>query len=438
MYDSDKRNDAENILMASIIKKKNEFEEYVLKYNRMPKDLEKYEKYIKINKRTKTISLLDDVIEEEMKNEGFMVIISNDLTNVKDVFTTYRRKDVVEKSFDNMSALSPVGHNMIATILKAVISKKFDLFNEAPKLVKEFGQALKNNATQLGEAGKSWIATLQESINNSWLVMTLSKVPEWTKGLIDAFKTKYDDFKQIGQNIHDNIKTKFSELWDGSNGIKKTAKDGMTGLYDSFKNELNQFGVIGQTIVNLVKNNLKQKWEDWLRATIDVFFQWMKSLYLKFVDTINLFAEVGSDIVAGIKKGISDAWNTLKNDVTAKAKSLLADIKKVLGIASPSKEFAKQVGHWIPAGIAQGITRNMGVLNDAMDEMAGTVLSDAISDTKIIASGNYSIGSYSPSPMSSGYNQTINVYSPKSLSPAEVARQTRNNTRNMVLALRGV
>lgn len=102
MYDSDKRNDAENILMARIMRKKKEFEEYVLKYNRMPKDLEKYEKYFKINKRTKTISLLDDVIEEEMKNEGYMVIISNDLTNVKDVFTTYRRKDVVEKSFDNM------------------------------------------------------------------------------------------------------------------------------------------------------------------------------------------------------------------------------------------------------------------------------------------------------------------------------------------------
>lgn len=38
---------------------------------------------------------------------------------------------------------------------------------------------------------------------------------------------------------------------------------------------------------------------------------------------------------------------------------------------------------------------------------------------------------------SSGFNQTVIVNSPTSLSPAEVARQTRNATRQMVLALKG-
>ena len=37
-----------------------------------------------------------------------------------------------------------------------------------------------------------------------------------------------------------------------------------------------------------------------------------------------------------------------------------------------------------------------------------------------------------------GYNQTVNIYSPQALTPSEVARQTRNATRSMVLALRGV
>ena len=34
-----------------------------------------------------------------------------------------------------------------------------------------------------------------------------------------------------------------------------------------------------------------------------------------------------------------------------------------------------------------------------------------------------------------GYNQTVNIYSPKALSPYEVARQTKNQTQRMVLAL---
>ena len=102
MFDDDKRNDAENRIMSNVMRKKKEFEEYVTKYNRLPKELDKYSKYFTINKRKLTIEILDNVIEEEMKYEGYMVIISNDLTNVKDVFNTYRRKDVVEKSFDNM------------------------------------------------------------------------------------------------------------------------------------------------------------------------------------------------------------------------------------------------------------------------------------------------------------------------------------------------
>lgn len=102
MYDDDKRNDAENRIMNNVMKKKNEFEENVNKYGRLPKDLDKYDKYFEINKRKLTISIKDEIIENEMKNEGYMVIISNDIDNVKDAFKTYRKKDVVEKAFDNM------------------------------------------------------------------------------------------------------------------------------------------------------------------------------------------------------------------------------------------------------------------------------------------------------------------------------------------------
>ena len=38
---------------------------------------------------------------------------------------------------------------------------------------------------------------------------------------------------------------------------------------------------------------------------------------------------------------------------------------------------------------------------------------------------------------SAGYTQNIYITSPEALQPSEVARQTRNATRNMVLALRG-
>ncbi|MFS0783309.1 hypothetical protein, partial [Bacillus sp. 1P06AnD] len=44
--------------------------------------------------------------------------------------------------------------------------------------------------------------------------------------------------------------------------------------------------------------------------------------------------------------------------------------KKILGIHSPSKVMEKEVGQWIPAGIAEGITNNLGIVKTASEEMA--------------------------------------------------------------------
>lgn len=104
MYDDDKRNEIENRIMTKVQKQRKEFNDYIEKYQRLPKDVEQYEHYFEIKQsRGKiTCTLKDEVILNEMKNEGFMVIISNDLKNVTKVFNTYRRKDVVEKAFDNL------------------------------------------------------------------------------------------------------------------------------------------------------------------------------------------------------------------------------------------------------------------------------------------------------------------------------------------------
>lgn len=104
IYDDDKRNEIENRVMNKVQKLKNELDEYIRIYNRLPKNIEKYEQYLKISKsKGKYIStIIDEVIEKELLYEGYMVVISNDLKEVNDVFYTYRRKDVVEKAFDNL------------------------------------------------------------------------------------------------------------------------------------------------------------------------------------------------------------------------------------------------------------------------------------------------------------------------------------------------
>jgi transposase len=100
IYDDDKRNEMENRLMSHVMKLKAELE--VLK--KLPKNTTRYDKYFQLEQLTDqiTITIKDDVIRDELKYEGYMVVFSNDLSEIEQVFKIYRRKDVIEKAFDNL------------------------------------------------------------------------------------------------------------------------------------------------------------------------------------------------------------------------------------------------------------------------------------------------------------------------------------------------
>lgn len=81
----------------------------------------------------------------------------------------------------------------------------------------------------------------------------------------------------------------------------------------------------------------------------------------------SLLVDKGKDIVRGLWNGIKSMGSWLKGQLIGFAKGMIpGPIAKALGISSPSKLMADQIGRWIPAGIAEGATANVGVLDRAM------------------------------------------------------------------------
>lgn len=64
--------------------------------------------------------------------------------------------------------------------------------------------------------------------------------------------------------------------------------------------------------------------------------------------------EMGKHIVEGLKQGISNAWDSIKTWFAEKVKSLIGNVKDLLGIKSPSKVFA-EIGKRLNEGFAVGI-----------------------------------------------------------------------------------
>lgn len=194
---------------------------------------------------------------------------------------------------------------------------------------------------------------------------------------------------------------------------------------------------IGSKIVSTIKQAVAEKWS----VVTSSVSGWMDNLKAKFKEKIDNFISIGSDIVGGIKNGISQAWESVTSWFSDKVNSLVQTAKDALKIGSPSKVFAKEVGKWIPYGMAKGVNDNLGVVKEAISNMTDYAVESAAVSSIYDASAKSSSFNYSGSlngNVGNGYNQTVNIYSPTALSPSEIARQTRNSTRNMVLALRGV
>jgi hypothetical protein len=95
--------------------------------------------------------------------------------------------------------------------------------------------------------------------------------------------------------------------------------------------------------------------------------QWLKGLN---------WGDIGTAIVTGIKNGLEAAWAGLKNAVTAMGEGIKSTFRKILGIASPSREFA-MYGLQSGQGYQQGLQRSTPQATEAATAM-GTQAKSAI------------------------------------------------------------
>jgi phage-related protein len=77
--------------------------------------------------------------------------------------------------------------------------------------------------------------------------------------------------------------------------------------------------------------------------------------------------QVGADIVNGIWNGISAKAAWFRSQITGFFSNILSSVKAALGIKSPSKLFADEVGSNIALGIWQGFDQSLGRIKSDMD-----------------------------------------------------------------------
>lgn len=244
------------------------------------------------------------------------------------------------------------------------------LIEAAPQILTGIIGALVANAPMLVDA----FIQLFAAVGSSWgdiTMMLIQSIPQSFVEIANAFMA-------LGPILVDTFNQIMTMVGPTFNQLGIEAQTAWAAIQQAFANVGEWFRQKFTAASNGVKNAFNN---------VKTFFQnlW-KSIQQVFSDAVSKFTSIGSDIANGILKGLSGSWANLKAFLQKACGDLIALAKRILGIASPSKEFAKQVGQWIPAGIAQGIQNGMGVLNKEIKNMTDDMLVGTIRTTTEAAS----------------------------------------------------
>lgn len=233
---------------------------------------------------------------------------------------------LVDYVIANAPALLETGMQLLVQLGEGIAQALPTLIPAMVEVIINMTMYLLQNVDLLVECAGRLILGLATGIINAIPVLVAS-VPQLITALVNALISFYGKLNEIGKQL-------MVKLGEGIKVYKESVAN------------------MGREVLNRLKEAILNK--------------------------VSEFISIGSDIVKGIRQGIENAWSSVVSWFSAKVGELAQGVKDALKIGSPSRVFANDVGRWIPAGIAMGIENNMGVIDDAMNDVNDTLTTNAV------------------------------------------------------------
>lgn len=274
---------------------------------------------------------------------------------------------------------------MIGLLIGNIIQFGIDVFEWVTTTIPEIINSIVEFFTEL--PGKIW----------EWLCDTVEKIKEWGSECLDWIK---ENVPEIIESVVDFFRELPGKIWEWLTEtvgkIKEWGQDAIANASEAAKETIDK-------VVEFFSELPGKIWE-WLSGTIDKVAEFGGDLVNKGIEAASDFVNnmietvsglpdemvtIGYNIVTGIWNGICEASNWFWNSVMGFFSGIVDGVKGSLGINSPSRVFAKEVGQWIPPGAGEGIERAMpALIKSAKKEM--TSLVDAMQTTVDVESSKLS------------------------------------------------
>ena len=232
---------------------------------------------------------------------------------------------------------------------------------------------------------------------------------EITDGLAQGLGSKKSEVESTMQTTMDALKsvvggtTVFSQAQsliltgrDGINAGKGEVDGAMSNVMDNVKNKVHTTNLspVGQEKSQELARGIKERDGDvWNAAEQTANHGKNAAASVDFMGT-------GANMTHGLANGATSASWALENAMAGVVQRGLAAAKQAAGVASPARVFKREVGYWLPPGMAEGVRGNAQVfynsLTDTMSQGVSLVqdfkFKDKLSNSfDFTTAGNYAI-----------------------------------------------
>lgn len=357
-------------------------------------------------------------------------LISKGLTMVTQ-FTASLRK--------NAGKFVSAGMEMLLKLAQGWANSMPVMIQKIPQIITNIAGLINDNAPKIMVTGGKIIITLVKGLINA-IPTLIANIPQILRAMWNAF-TAFN-WMSLGSSMISGIagalRSGIGSLFSAAQSLCVTIVNafinlptvlfnaGATAIVHLIQGFRSAWGVItsigGRIVVAVISGLVSLASRMWSSA---------KSAASRMFSAFRAvsWGSVGTHIISGIIRGIAGAAGKLFSSMKNLASKALSAAKKVLGINSPSRVFAAEVGRWIPAGIAVGVTKNSGMLSSVMDDTAKSMTSSF--NPNLVRNAQIS---WSGATQNNAANQTgnvvqnINIYQPVK-TPGETAEAIKNTAK---------
>ncbi len=318
---------------------------------------------------------------------------------------------------DKLPEIIPAAIEILNTLINCII-ENLPLILEAgitiiTELISGIGEALPNLIPQMIEALITMVTGLLDNID-----MIIDAGIKLIMGLVDGIVIAIPKLIEKIPEIIEKLLTAISE------NLPKIIEAGITLIIKFSEGLIKAIPTLVKAIPKIIWaliNGIGQFAVDLLNKGGELL-GWIKD---GIVSGISKIGEVGTNLVKGLWNGIKNAKDWVINKVKEFGSSVVDGLKEFFGIKSPSKLFEKEIGLNLAKGIGVGFESEMKNVNSLINS---SIPKTYDFDTSVNVNRNPNENQFLQSDIKNNLsNSTFNFYIQEVESPADYAREVRNN-----------